>query len=274
MTSQKPDNALAVVETTTVEVLQPAAVQAITSAEIDRQIATAKQFPRSVQGSLNEAIALATLDEDTARSMFYVLPRDGKKIEGPSVRLAEVMSHAWGNLRVSARIVEEGREFLTAQGICHDLEKNVAVSTEVQRRILTKQGKRYGSDMIATTGNAACSIALRNAVFRVIPRAFVDRILAKAKEVSVSGKGTLEQKRAAAIRYFESKGAKAKSVFETLGVRGVEDLTIDHLIDLGGMRTALEEGTATIAELFGPKEEPTPEPAKPSALDSLLGDGD
>jgi hypothetical protein len=59
--------------------------------------------------------------------MFYKLPRGGKKIEGPSVRMAEVVAYSWGNLRVDARIATGGAKTVTAVGTAFDLERNVAV---------------------------------------------------------------------------------------------------------------------------------------------------
>lgn len=55
---------------------------------------------------------------------------------------------------------------MTAQGVFHDLERNVAITYEVRRRIVDKNGRRYKPDMIGVTANAACSIALRNAILR------------------------------------------------------------------------------------------------------------
>ena len=66
----------------------------LSRAEIDVQITTAKRYPRSVTAFRREAEEMATLDEETAGSMFYVLPRAGKNIEGPSVRLAEIVGSA------------------------------------------------------------------------------------------------------------------------------------------------------------------------------------
>src|SRR5678816_4803120 len=99
--------------------------------------------------------------------MFYSLPRGGRNIVGPSVRFAEVVASSWGNIRSGARIIDIDDKFITAQGQCFDLEKNICVQVEVKRRITKKDGKRYDDDMIGVTGNAACSISLRNAVFKV-----------------------------------------------------------------------------------------------------------
>ena len=103
-----------------------------------------------------------------------------------------------------------GAEFLTAQGVFHDLERNVQVTMEVRRRITGKNGRRYSSDMIGVTGNAACSIALRNAVFRGIPRAFWIDIYDAARKAAVGDAQTLANKRAHMFAHFLKLGAPAR----------------------------------------------------------------
>ena len=70
------------------DVIGSAALAALNRSEIDIQIQTAKRFPRSISQFKKTALAMATIDEETAGSMFYKVPRSGKTIEGPSVRLA------------------------------------------------------------------------------------------------------------------------------------------------------------------------------------------
>jgi hypothetical protein len=219
-------------------------------ASIDVQIATAKRYPRSVDKALKEALTLATLDEETAASMFYALPRSGKTIEGPSARLAEIMAYSWGNLRVDADIVAEDRTHITAMGTCFDLEKNVAIRVRVKRRITDKIGKRYNEDMIGVTSNAAISIALRNAVFKVVPQAFVRRIYGEARRASLGKGGTITQKRQKALEWFAKLGIQETQVLEVLGVRGIDDIGEDQLITLRGMVTAIQDGEATVEQMF------------------------
>ncbi|MDV2922695.1 hypothetical protein, partial [Klebsiella pneumoniae] len=88
----------------------------------------------------NEVLQMVTLNEKVAGECIYALPRDGKTIEGPSARFAEVVASAWGNGRAGARVVSDQGEFVTAQGVFHDLQRNVAITYEVQRRITNKQG--------------------------------------------------------------------------------------------------------------------------------------
>lgn len=229
-------------------------------AQLDSQVATAKAYPRSVTKALQEAQGMACLDARTAEGMFYTLKRgkgkDAKTIMGPSTRLAEVVVSCWGNLRVEAGVESADRTHVTAVATCFDLEKNVAVRVRVQRRITTKEGHRFGDDMIGVTGNAATSIALRNAVFRVVPRVFVDRLDQLAREAS-TGKGTLEEKRANAAAHFQKLGVTEAELFAFLEVKGWDDVTLEHVVELKGAATALREGMATVDELFRPEQEST-----------------
>src|SRR4051812_35342577 len=95
----------------------------IDATEIDMQIATARRYPRSLKAFRDQITELVTLDEDVARSCIYVVPRDGKNIEGPSARFAELIISCWGNNRTGGRIVGADEDFVTGQGFFFDLEK-------------------------------------------------------------------------------------------------------------------------------------------------------
>lgn len=221
-------------------------------AQIDMQVATAKQYPRSITGALREAESLACMDEDTAGSMLYGLRRSGKVIEGPSVRLAEVMVHSWGNLRMDADIVGEDKAFVTAMALCWDLEKNVGVRIRVKRRITDKKGGRFNDDMIGVTSNAALSIAFRNAAFKVIPRAFTDRIYRKARTASLGKGGTLAQKRQNLVEHFGKMGIRPEEIFAVLDVKGIDDVMEDQLVTLRGLANAIKEGEQSVESIFRP----------------------
>ena len=147
-------------------------VDVLQKGEIDMQIATAHKYPRSITQFRIDVMDMVTMDEGIAAECIYALPRGNKVIEGPSARLAEIVISAWGNSRAGTRIVEDRGNFIVAQAVFHDLQKNVAITYEVQRRITNKSGVRFNDDMITTTANAACSIALRNAVFKGVPKAY------------------------------------------------------------------------------------------------------
>lgn len=227
------------------------ALATITRADIDQQIATAHAYPRSVKKFLNEARDMATLTEEIAAGCIYALPRDGKTIEGPSARLAEIIASAWGNCRAGARVVGEDAEFVTAQGVFHDLENNVAITYEVKRRITDRNGRRFKPDMVGVTSNAACSIALRNAVLKGIPKSFWNEIYNDVRRVIVGDTKTLANRRAQALEFIQKFGVTQDQVLMKLGRNGVQDITGDDLVILRGLATALREGDTTVEEAFG-----------------------
>lgn len=234
------------------------ALTAIDRAQVDVQITTAKANPRSITKALREARDLATMDSETAASMFYTLPRSGKTIEGPSVRLAEVMVYTWGNIRAEADIVAEDRTHITAMGTCFDLEKNVAVRVRVKRRITKKNGQRFNDDMITVASNAAMAIALRNAVFKVIPAVMIKGVYVAARRASIEGEGTLSDKRTAAIGMFEGIGIPPAKVFELVGVVGADDIGEEQLIKLRGIMTAIRDGDISVVQILAGDREETP----------------
>jgi hypothetical protein len=249
-------NELQTMEEQHIEVMQvnnAESLAALTRSEIDVQIATAKQYPRNLARVLGNIETLATMDEDVAGSCFYTLRRQGKVIEGASVRMAEIIASSWGNLRVQARIVGNDGKMITAQGVCHDLESNYAVSTEVKRRITDKSGRTFSEDMQVVTGNAACAIAMRNALFKVVPAALVKKVIDKAKKVSLGESMTLETSRAKMLQYFKTIGVEENQILDYLSIEKVEEINTDMVIELRGLANAIKEGTTTVREAFSPK---------------------
>lgn len=268
---------------TELEILQPTAVESLTRAEVDIQIATARKYPRSLSQVKQRMLSFATLDEETASGCFYTLPArkggDGKPLQGPSVRLAEIAINSFQHIRAGSRIINDDGKFITAQGVVHDLENNVCISIEVKRRVTSKTGLRYSDDMIATTGNAACSIALRNAAFRVIPLALVKPVYEAAKRLAIGDGKSLVQRRSACLAHFAKLGVPAEKVCAVVSVRSAEDIQLEQLETLMGYATAIKDGESTVDEVFNPKvdevkprldpkpdptADPKPEPAKPT----------
>lgn len=71
-----------------IEIKQAEMLQAINRAEVDTQIATAKQYPRDIYGALNNIKTIATLDNSTAEDCFYALRRQGTSMrQGWNIRV-------------------------------------------------------------------------------------------------------------------------------------------------------------------------------------------
>lgn len=237
-------------ENETIIVQQSEILQAMNKAEADIQIATAKAYPRDVQAALKRIRDIATLDTETAEDCFYALRRQGSLIEGVSVRLAEIIAGAWGNLRVQTRIIGNDGRTITAQGICHDLETNLAVSVEVKRRITDKYGKTYSEDMQVMTGNAASAIAFRNAVLKVVPKAVTKRVINEVKDVAVGRSMDLESRRQNMLAYYAKIGVSEADILKYCGVKTPAEINSEMIFELSGLKNAIKEGTTTVQEVF------------------------
>ena len=127
-------------------------------------------------------------------------------VEEKTFRVPQFKKKENPNLRYGSRIVGEDDKWVIAQGMAHDLETNVAMTIEVRQRITDKYGKRYLDDMVVVTANTACAIALRNAIFKVVPKTFVDSIYESAKRVAIGDATTLASRRQKALEYFQKMG--------------------------------------------------------------------
>lgn len=222
-------------------------------AAIDVQISTAKAYPRNIKRSMENALAVVTMNLETAKTCTYSVPRSGKAITGPSVHLAKILAQTWGNLRIDAKVVAVDDRTITSEAVCFDLETNLAIKTQVKRSIMSRVG-RFNDDMITVTGNAANAIALRNAILSVIPRAIVDNVYNAAKQTitgDVSDKTKLISKRKKVVDGLrETYNVTEAEILYSIGRAAVDHITPDDLVVLIGIGTAIKDGDTTVESAF------------------------
>ena len=231
-------------------------VDATEKANVDSQVATAKQYPRDIKKSLNNSIVMATMDNETAQACGYALPRGGKPITGPSVHLAKIIVSNWGNMRTESKVVQITDRQIVSRGVAWDLENNVASAFEVRRSIVNSKGQRFSDDMITVTGNAANSIAYRNAVFSVIPKALVDKVYKEAQKLitgDLSNETVLLKRRTKAINLFKDEyDISEEEVIKLCGKQTVNQIRADEIALLLGIYQSLKDGDTIVEELMKP----------------------
>ena len=236
-------------------------LDAIEKANVDTQVSTAKQYPRDITRALNNSIVMATIDQSTAQTMGYALPRGGKPITGPSVHLAKLIVSNWGNIRAEAKVVQITESQVVSRGTCWDLENNVATAFEVRRSIKGKNGQRFTDDMITVVGNAANAIAYRNAVFSVIPKAITDKVYQAAQHCitgDLSDDAKLLQRRTQCLKFFNDEyGITEAEVVKLCGKQTVNQIRGEEIALLIGIYQSLKDGDTTVEEIMKPirKEE-------------------
>lgn len=242
------------------QAIDSTALTVIERAQLDTQIATARAYPRSIKLAISNILTLATLDEQTATECVYALKRGGKPLRGPSIRLAEIIQQQWGNNRVETRVVQIDRvnKMIVAEGMFIDLETNSATRASVQRRISGKDGRLFSDDMIAVTGNAACSIAKRNAILGGVPKGVWRKAFDEAERVIRGDVKTLVERRDASLKALAHFSLSPDQVFEILGVAGADDIDLDDLVTLRVIYSSLKSGEQTVEELLRGTKSATP----------------
>jgi hypothetical protein len=216
----------------------------------------ARQYPRNIKASVEEATMMATLDEETAEGCFYHLERkakDGSKniIEGPSVRLAEIMKNAYGRILIETGIVEDVPSHVIVYARATDLEKLTSTTIQVKRNTVTSYGQPYNADMRTIAMNAAMAIAKRNAVLDVIPKAFANNIVKRCKEmVQGAASQNLRDTVQKMVGWFAKQGVTAEMLCEKCEVESIDAITAPMVADLKGIATALKDNTTTVEDEF------------------------
>ena len=133
-------------ERSMIEVAQTRASQ-----EVQAAMVVAKRFPRDETAAIAR-ILQACKRKSLAEQSQYAYPRGGTKVEGPSIRLAEVLAQNWGNIESGVIELERKERESVAMAYCWDLESNardVKIFTvpHVRDRSEAKGGSVELSDM-------------------------------------------------------------------------------------------------------------------------------
>lgn len=230
----------------------------VAAAIFEKQILVAQQIPRDLI-EFEQATRSVALRPEIADQMFYQVPRGGKKIFGPSVRLVEVAWPQYKNLRSASYAVAIGDKTVTGGAICWDIQSNIAADETATRGIMTspKKGKptRYSDDMIVTTMAAAKAIAWRNAVIRVIGRSFFDSVYREAMAVVREAAGEPGEVFGRIAQAFAAYNVTADSLFAYLGIGGSKELTPDAIVTLRGLYNSIKEGAVRPEDVGAPSTE-------------------
>jgi hypothetical protein len=246
------------------------ALSVMERASIDMQIATAHQFPRSISLFTKRAKEMVSVDKETAESCIYRRPvgKEGGKVvyaEGESIRLAEIVAASYGNLRVGGIITETHPKYVKAQGMAFDLESNYAAKADVIESTVDRNGRPYNERMRLVVAKAAQSKALRDAIFRVVPKSLCKSIVNLAKETAFGSNEPLALRRERALQWIKKLCIDAKRVWAALAINGEEELGEEELITLTGLKTAIKDGDITAEEAFPPLTAQNEEPKKSGA---------
>jgi len=232
----------------------------IARVELDTMISTANAYPRDEIKSIEKAIKMATIDEETAQGCFYALPRkdkDGNKItiEGDSIRLAEIIRCSWKHMHTQTKVVLVAEKYIETEAVAWDLENNNKHISNDRISIWFgekngKGGYRANNDMQIMLAKASQAKALRNAIFQVVPKSLVKVVGNAARKYSIGDSKNLSSKVTMVVNKLVKMGLNKEQMLEYFEHSKIDDFTAEDLQSLIGIGTALKDGMIKPEEVF------------------------
>lgn len=259
------------------------ALAAQARATIQARVWMALERPRSLP-RVRDIVLTQLKRPSLAARAVYAVPRGKKKdaegkwveniAEGPSIKLANALRIAMGNLGTEDRVIADDADYRTIEVTAIDYESNssetrsVVVSKTVERKgfkrgntwdppdreIISSRQNSYGEPVfkcrateaeIQEAQNSAASRARRNAIIALVPADIVDDAVRLAKQITASR--AAEQRQATIERLkgvFAKGGTTQAELAEYLG-RSIDEATAEDLTGLEMLATGIAEGHTT-----------------------------
>lgn len=258
------DSALAKVSTGTEVVRRGDAVdqsglvaveQARAVQEVQAKLIIAKKFPRNETQALVD-ISQACKRPSLAKVALYTYERGSTKIQGPSIRLAEVIARAWGNIDFGIRELSQADGSSDVEAYAWDLQTNTTAirSFKVQHRRYTK-AKTYDledpRDIYETVANNGAR-RMRACILEIIPGDIVEDAVSQVREtLKQAGKaeGPIEDRIKKMALAFNGLGVSVEAIEGRLKHK-IDLSTEEELVDLRAVFNALNDGMSKRTDFF------------------------
>lgn len=220
--------------------------------EVQAAFVIAKKFPRNESECFSK-IVKACERPFLADMALYAYPKGGKNVQGPSIRLAEMLVQYWGNCDAGIREISQSNGVSVAEAYAIDLETNTRVTKvfHVPHQIGTKQGIKKLTDprdiyeLVANQG----ARRMRACILAIIPGDIVDAAVVKCKHTMVHKGEPLADKLRKLSLAFEEIGVKVSHIEKKLG-HSFDITTAEEVADLRIIYKSIKDGMATRTDFF------------------------
>lgn len=221
-------------------------------AEVQAAYVIAKKFPRNAHECYS-AIMDACKRPFLAEQAMYAYPRGGTMVTGASIRLAEAMAQAWGNLDCGVREVSQSAGVSIAEAYAIDLQTNTRVTKifHVPHVRDTKKGRVQLKDardiyeMVANQG----ARRLRACILGILPGDVVEAAVERCKKTLESSEIPLSERIRAMVLKFDEQGVKVEHLEKRLGHK-LEATIAQELVTLTGIYKSIKDGMASREDFF------------------------
>lgn len=216
--------------------------------ETQGKISTAKLFPRNEQVAF-EKLMFACSQRAFAEAAFYSVPRGGKNVSGPSIRLAEEIARVYGNFTYGHRELSRDKDKSEIEVFAWDVENNNYTSRQITvMHIMDTKSGGYKltnqADIDSRIANVASKQA-RGRILALLPKWMLQAAIERCQETLVgdNSKEEMAKRIQAMLARFDMRGVSQKEIEVYLG-HPVDMCTGEELVDLSGVYNAIKEGVA------------------------------
>lgn len=223
-------------------------------AEAQGKILIAKKFKRD-QAAAFQMVMTSCSRKKLAEAAMYSYPRGGQVVTGPSIRLAEELARAWGNMEYGIRELSQKDGVSEMEAYCWDLETNVVSSQKftVKHERHTRTGVQRLSDprdIYELTANNA-GRRLRARILAVLPPDLVDAAVEECyKTLAGATAEPLEDRVRKMLKAFTAFGVKKEHIEARLG-KPLDTILSDEFVELITIFNSLKDNLSKPSDWFG-----------------------
>ncbi len=194
-----------------------------------------------------------------AENAVYQYPKGGQKVQGPSIRLAEVIARNWGNIDYGIIELDQKDGESSMMAYAWDLETNTRqtkiFTVKHERKAKGKTNKLTDSrDVYELTANMGTR-RMRACILGIIPGDIVDAAVQKCNDTLINGqKEPLEDRLRKALDAFKKDFGVTKEMIEDSFQLNIDAFTEHDFVKLGRIYTSIREGVGKKEDFFDAKK--------------------
>ncbi len=241
-------------------------------AEVQAAMMIARMNPRDPIVAMDRILNTCTRPS-LADAAVYTYAKGGSNVSGPSIRLAEAIAQAWGNLQFGIRELDQTNGESTVQAYAWDVETNTRreITFQVPHLRYTRKGSykledpREIYELIANQG----ARRLRACILAVIPGDVTETAVAQCEATMRIKAETSPEAMQKMMAAFEPFGVTKEQIEKRIQ-RRLDAIQPAQVVSLKKIYTSLRDGMSTPADWFDVTEtETTPQATTASRTNSV-----
>ena len=216
--------------------------QARAIAEVQAALVVARMNPRNPIVAMDRILNTCSRPS-LANSATYAYNRGGNFVSGPSIRLAEALAQAWGNIQYGIRELSQKDGVSTVAAFAWDVETNTRREVVFQVAL-----KRDIYELVANQG----ARRLRSCILSVIPGDVTEAALQQCEATQRANVDMTAEGIKGLVETFAKFGVSKKQL-EDRTQRRIDSILPAQVVNLRNIYRSLRDGVSTPEDWFAPE---------------------